>query len=278
MRDLSPLCRQRVSYEPEVVREVVLDIVASLPGALHQAQIGTIKLSPEMVAALKERTTPRHFTPRGPVRDPQTVVEQILDYPNHSDGFHKTHKPLGSVEPVPYSSRNYGWSRSPEHIGTIYDLEQHIAELRKKRQQLCNEAEAVRAWLQQREAAFYTQKLKAATDAEINALKPERNYLQKLGHWYLSTWMAVSECDWMIAGATDHLAFSKASQQGLEWPPPAPPGKSNIKLEHMLLGLPMRLKSLQVQRAALPGLIAQLKKDLRDAPKANSPSRAAIEG
>jgi hypothetical protein len=80
--------------------------------------------------------------------------------------------------------------------------------------------------------------------------------------------MAVSECYWEIAGAKDHLTFTKAMQQGLEWPPP--PGKKtpNVNLEHMLLGLPILLKGMQVQRATLPGLIAQLKKDLREASKA----------
>jgi hypothetical protein len=46
----------------------------------------------------------------------------------------------------------------------------------------------------------------------------------------------------------------------------------------MLLGLLMLLKGLQVQRAALPGLIAQLKKELKEASIAGSPHRAAIEG
>lgn len=90
--------------------------------------------------------------------------------------------------------------------------------------------------------------------------------------------MAVSECDWMIADTRDHLAFAKAMQQGLEWPPPTPPGKTpDVKLEHMLLGLPMLLKGLQVQRAALPGLIEQLKKDLNEASKAGGPHCTAIE-
>jgi hypothetical protein len=252
--------------------------VTSVPGALQQVQTGTIKLSPEMIAAIKERTTIRSFAPREPVKSSQSPVEQILEYPNYSDDFHKTHKPPGSVEPVPYSTRNYDWSQQPQHARTIASLEEHIAELRKKRQQLSREAEAVRTWLQQREAKFYTEKLKAASDVEISTLKPEQLYLEKLGYWYLSTWMAVSECDWMIAGAADHLAFAKASQQGLEWPPPAQPNKPNVKLEHMLSGLPIRLKSLQVQRKALPGLIAQLKRELKDASKTNSPQRAAIEG
>lgn len=270
---------QRVSYQPEVAREAVLDLLTSAPGALEQVQIGTIKLSPDIVAALKERATSWSFGPRGPVNDSQTLVEQILDYPNYSDGFHKTHKPADSIDPVPYSTRNYNWSRSPQHAGTIYDLEKHITELRKKRQQRSNEAEAVRTWLQQREADFYTQKRKAATDAEIRALKPEQHYLEKLGFWYLSTWMAVSECDWMIAGAADHLAFAKATQQGLDWPPPAQSTTKapNVKLEHILLMLPRNLKSLQAQKRQLSSLIAQLRKDLSEASKANSPRRAAIE-
>jgi hypothetical protein len=40
----------------------------------------------------------------------------------------------------------------------------------------------------------------------------------------------------------------------------------------------MLLRGMQVQRAALPGLIAQLKKDLKEASKAGSPHCAAIEG
>ena len=269
---------QRVSYQPEVAREVVLDLVASIPEAIRQVQTGTIKLSPEIVAALLERTATRAFGPREPVSSSQSPFERMFEDPNYSDDFHRTHKPPGSVKPVPYSTRNYDWSQQPQHARTIASLEEHIAELRKKRQQLCREAEAIRTWLQQREARFYAVKLKAASDVEISALKPEERYLEKLGYWYLSTWMAVSEWDWMIAGATDHLAFAKASQQGLEWPQPAQPSKPNVKLEHMLSVLPVRLKALQTQRAALPGLIAQLKKDLSDASKTNSPLCTVIEG
>jgi hypothetical protein len=272
---------QSVSYQPEIAREVVLDLVSSLPGALQQAQIGAIKLSPELVTALKERTTSRGFGPRKPVSSAPTVVDHLLNDPNYSDDFHKTQRLPGKHEPEPYAKRNHDWSQQPQHARTIPSLEEHIAELRKKRQQLSKEAEAIRAWFQQREATFYTEKLNAASDTEISALKPEQLYLERLGYWYLSTWMAVSEHDWMIAGATDHLAFAKAMQQGLEWPPPpAPPGKKtpDVHLEHMLLGLPMLLRGMQVQKAALPGLIAQLKQDLKEASKAGSPHCTAIEG
>jgi hypothetical protein len=271
---------QKVSYQPEIAREAVLDLVSSLPGVLQQAQIGAIKLSPELVTALKERTMSRGFGPRKPVNSAPTVADHLLSDPNYSDHFHKTQRLPGKHEPEPYAKRNYGWSQQPQHARTIPSLEEHIAELRKKRQQLCKEAETIRTWFQQREATFYTEKLNAASDTEISALKPEQLYLERLGYWYLSTWMAVSECDWMIAGATDHLAFAKALQQGLEWPPPAPPGKKtpDVHLEHMLLGLPMLLRGMQVQRQALPGLIAQLKKDLKEASKAGSPHCATIEG
>lgn len=139
---------QRVSYQPEVAREVVLDLVASLPGALQQAQIGAIKLSPEMVTALRERTTSRGFGPRKPMNTAPTVVEHLLNDPNYSDGFHKTQKLPGKHEPEPYAKRNYGWSQQPQHARTVASLEEHIIELRKKRQHLCKEAEAVRTWFQ----------------------------------------------------------------------------------------------------------------------------------
>jgi hypothetical protein len=259
---------------------VVLDLVSSLPGALQQAQIGAIKLSPELVTALKERTTSRGFGPRKPVNSTPAFVDHLLNDPNYSDDFHKTQRLPGKHEPEPYAKRNYGWSQQPQHARTIASLEEHIAELRKKRRQLCKGAETIRTWFQQREATFYTEKLKAASGIEISALKLEQLYLERLGYWYLSTWMAVSECDWMIAGATDHLAFVKTMQQGLEWPPPpAPSGNApDVHLEHMLLGLPVLLKGLQVQRAGLPRLIAQLKKELKEASKAGSLHRAAIEG
>lgn len=41
--------------------------------------------------------------------------------------------------------------------------------------------------------------------------------------------------------------------------------------------LPVGLKALQAQRRQLPGLIAQLKKELGEISKANGPRRAAIE-
>jgi hypothetical protein len=99
------------------------------------------------------------------------------------------------------------------------------------------------------------------------------------------TWVAVSECDWMLAGATEHLALAKATQQGLEWPPPPPATQSQssgttpaVNLETMLLGLPIRLRSMQVQAAQLPAHVAGLQKTLSQAPNVNSPYHAALEG
>jgi hypothetical protein len=52
---------------------------------------------------------------------------------------------------------------------------------------------------------------------------------------------------------------------------------TNVRLEHMLLTLPTRLKSLRASSAELPAQIAQLKKALNDASTNNDPRRTAIE-
>lgn len=166
----------------------MLDILTSIPGALTQAQIGAIKISPEMIAALKERTNLRLLGPRSSTKvadGQENIVELILDLSNASDDFHRTLTPPGEFEPVPYASRNYDWSCSPQQAQAVPELERHIAKLRKQRQQLCNEAESVRDWLYKREAAFY--RLEATSGAETSELKVEKNYLTMLGRWYLST-------------------------------------------------------------------------------------------
>jgi hypothetical protein len=59
---------------------------------------------------------------------------------------------------------------------------------------VCKEAEAVRDWLREREAAYY--KLKATpSGVDTDKLQTEKFYLEILSHCYLATWTAVSECD-----------------------------------------------------------------------------------
>ena len=271
---------QRVSYSPEVAREQVLDLLASVPDPLRQVRTGAIKLSPEMIAALIERETSWSFGPRQPAKDPQIANEELHKNPNYSDGFHKTHKPLDKYEPVPYAERNYDWSHSSRLARAIPELEDHIAKLRVQRQRVCKEAESVRDWLHEREAAYFNLKA-TATGNETDKLQTDKHYLEVLSHWYLATWITVSECDWMLAGATEHLTLArKATQQGLDWPPPpAQPGKSpNVKLEYMLLGLELRLNSMRDSSRQAPGAVAMLKKALKEDPNITGPQRAAIEG
>ena len=213
------------------------------------------------------------------MKDPQAGNEELLENPNYSDGFHKTHKPSDKYEPVPYAERNYDWSHSSHLARAIPELEDHIAKLRVQRQQVCKEAETMRDWLHEREAAYYNLKA-TATGNETDKLQTEKHYLEVLSQWYLATWITVSECDWMLAGATEHLALArKAAQQGLDWPPPPTrPGKTpDVKFGYMLLGLELRLKSLRESSQQAPGAVALLKKALED-PNITGPQRAAIEG
>ena len=137
----------RASYQPKIAREVLLDAISSVPEALQHVQMGTIKLSPEIASALKAKTHNPSFGPRRATNGSQNVFEQILESPNHSDSFHKPHVPDNSFEPTPYSLRNYDWSSITQHDRAIPELETHISQLHKRRQQACNEAEAVRDWL-----------------------------------------------------------------------------------------------------------------------------------
>jgi len=133
---------------------------------LNQSEIE--KLNPEMVAAVKARTTSRFSSLREPGNRSQTAAEQIPNQVNYSDVFHKTRKLPGSLELVPYSTRNYDWSLHPQHAEAIPELEQHIVELRKKRQQLSNEAETVRDWLSEQEAEFYNRRPEITSDKEVS--------------------------------------------------------------------------------------------------------------
>ena len=172
---------QKASYQPEVLREALLDFLNSEPGALTHVQRGMIKLSPEMVDALRESATLRPYDHRKPKDASQTAIERFLKAPNQSDSFHKTHQPPGKYEPVPYPERNYDWSCSSLPARAIPELEEHITQLRSQRQQICKEAEAVRNWLREREAAYH--KLKsAASGLEPNELRIEKLYLEVLGH------------------------------------------------------------------------------------------------
>ncbi|GAB7328283.1 hypothetical protein MBLNU13_g00289t1 [Cladosporium sp. NU13] len=219
-----------------------------------------------MVAALKERSTSWSFGPHAPVKDSQIAIEQ----------------PPGKYEPVPYAERNYDWSHSSQHARAIPELESHIVKLREQRQQVCQEAEAVRDWLHERETEYH--KLKdTASDIEIDKLQTEKHYLEVSSHWYLVTWIAVSECDWMLAGATEHLALARnATQQGIDWPSspaPAQSGRSpNVKLEHIILGLEMRLRSMQESSRQVPDAVALLKKALKEDPNLSGHRRVAMEG
>jgi len=90
--------------------------------------------------------------------------------------------------------------------------------------------------------------------------------------------MAVSECDWMIAGASEHLALAKAIQQGLEWPTAVQGNRTpNVKLELMLLGLPMRVRTMRLQLAQVPARVTGLRKSLNGVARMG-PYRTPIEG
>jgi hypothetical protein len=112
---------QKASYQPEVAQEILLDALNSIGGSgvLKEVQVGRIKLSPDTVAALRDRTVSQTYGPAKYVDASQTAVQQALSSPNYSDAFHKTTKVLGSTEPVPYASRNYDWSYSLQRSGTI---------------------------------------------------------------------------------------------------------------------------------------------------------------
>jgi hypothetical protein len=221
---------QKLSYRPEIEREFNLHILGYVQDPVTLLQLGFLKLSSEIVLALKKRQT--FHNPHFP--------NLILDPPNDSDAFHKTYTPQGKAEPVPYAARNYDWSGSLQQGNSTPALEQHIVDLRKRRQQTCEEAESLRAWLYDREVAFY--KLKDLPTTNTYELKRQQKYLEVLARYHLATWRAIGECDWMIADATDHLAFMRCTQKGLPWQPTGLPSKS-VDLKNMVEGLDAYLKT-----------------------------------
>jgi hypothetical protein len=240
---------QKMTYQPEIIREHVLHMLGYLDNPLTGVELGLSKMSPEIAVALKKRRTldnPYSYLRSNPQERGKTVVELTVDPPNDSDAFHKTYTPPGEAEPVPYAVRNYAWSGSLEQGNSAFALEQHIADLRKQRQKACDQAEALRAWLYDREVDFY--KLKEAPNSDKDELKSQQKYLEVLARWHLSTWRAVGECDWMIADATDHLTFMETVQKGLTWQPARlfSDRSQSVDLRKMLEGLDMHLKTTYV--------------------------------
>jgi hypothetical protein len=222
---------QKLSYKPEIEREINLHVLGFVQDPMTLLQLGVLKMSPEIVLALKKRKTL--------VSGEQDVIKLSVDPPNDPDAFHKTHTPQDEAEPVPYAARNYDWSGSPQQGNSTLALEQHIADLRKRRQQACEQAEALRAWLYDREVDFY--KLKELPDSNPNDLKSQQKYLEVLARYHLTAWRTIGECDWMIADATDHLAFMLSAQKGLPWQPANTP--QSVDLKHMVESLKSYLKT-----------------------------------
>lgn len=236
---------QRVSYMPEVIRELFLGQINpyEVIGALKK---GDIKLSPELIVGLKDRIRPVTEEAVMRARESKTnQIEALFRTPNNSNGPHKTVTPSGESETVPYAERNYDWT--PNRAGAVSELSDHIRKLQAQRQQACDEAEAVWDWLSERELEYYKQKARAEAGSEVKGLKTMKTYLETLGKRQLQLWQSVSNCDWMLADAQKQLTLAKSrdSTEALDTPSTSR-DDTNVKsvpLTRMVRGLDVALTS-----------------------------------
>jgi hypothetical protein len=287
---------QKASYQPEVVRECWLNDSASLPAPfsfdlLPPVLTGDIKISPEMTAVLIKRikahtaANPQVEAADTAAEGKKDIVDLIMDFPNESDAFHKTYVPKGELRPFPYAARNYDWSGGNlESSDLIRALEEHISALREQRRQTHDETEALHSWLSECEAEYYKLKEKASgskSDRVTEKLVSKKRYLENLARWHLSAWKAVSECDWMIAGATHRLALQKNSE--LRAPRSVSDRPQSVKLKHMLRGLDAYLKASDDISRMLRQSLALNKRELARAvlenvkPRYRAPIKERIE-
>jgi hypothetical protein len=280
MENKQRIALQKLSYQPEVGREYVLHLMGYVNDPLSALQAGLLKMNQEIAVALKKRRTfdnPYSYLRSIPPEPGKTVVELTVDPPYDSDTFHKTYTPLGETEPVPYTARNYGWSGSLQQGNSALALEQHIVDLRKQRQKTCDQAEALRAWLYDREVDFY--KLKEAPNSDKDELKSQQKYLEILARWHLSTWRAVGECDWMIVDATDHLTSMKTVQKGLPWQPArlSSNRSQSVDLRKMLEGRDMHLKTSYDLLQQIEIRLVQTRETFAAAEKAKFPNMGDLK-
>lgn len=115
-----------------------------------------------------------------------------------TDGPHVAIK-KGNEEPEVQPQTNYNWYSENK----IADLEQHIANTRKRRVELAQEAEFVWAWLSEKEAQ-HLEKFPVTKKAEDGDPKPEparaesSMFIQSLGQAHNLIWREASACDWII--------------------------------------------------------------------------------
>lgn len=126
------------------------------------------------------------------------------------DGPHVALQAPDDVEPLPMPITNYAWSSSQP----IQDLEQHVARLTARRQQLAREAELLWAWLSEKEAKYYNQSQSSEGEPATPERREELAYIIQLGNAHVQTWREVNSHDWMIADSNKRLAQLRSKLDG----------------------------------------------------------------
>lgn len=114
----------------------------------------------------------------------------------------------GELEFLPVT--NYNWYSDNK----IVDLEQHIADIQKRRLRLANEAEVVASWLSEAEATHLerfpvTRKMQKDEMLKLDSANVESSvFVQILGHLHAEVLKEVHDCDLMIVSITHYCDFA----------------------------------------------------------------------
>lgn len=110
----------------------------------------------------------------------------------------------GEIEPVPIANTNYMW----ESENPIEDLERHMSMLLQRREKLALEAEAIWAWLSEKERDYYNI---PGQKEDSPGKAANLRYIELLGSLHTKTWLQVSSYDWMIADTNKRIEQVKSA-------------------------------------------------------------------
>jgi hypothetical protein len=179
---------------------------------------------------------------------------------------------------VPSPHRDYRWE--PSTNNPVAELEAEIENIRRQRQNFLRECAVLWRWLAEEEATYETNKESYPLEEKIR----RRRVLETQGNMHMSTWVLVSQSDWMVADLNkriEQIRSAKQSEDGktVTWLPGVSAEASANGLETSRALMKPIAKAIRANEDGLKELKSQTVIAMGDPDALNdAPDRSAMTG